>query len=174
MQTLESIFKRKSTRNYKPQQLPEDVLQTILEAGFASPVAMANYKSLHITVVQSQEYLDKINRITEDALFKITGERENHDFGAKTLILISSTPVHRPGTEYTNVGIVMENMVLAATDLGVDSVILGAAPAAVAQDVSLVRQLGIPDGYKPMLGVFLGYGAEDTPVTKHTISVNRI
>ena len=83
MQTLESIFKRKSTRNYKPEQLPEDVLQTILEAGFASPVAMANYKSLHITVVQSQEYLDKINRITEDALFKITGEREDQRLASK-------------------------------------------------------------------------------------------
>ncbi len=174
MNTLEAIAKRKSTRNYKPQQLSEEVLQTILKAAFAAPVAMANYSSLHITVVQSREYLDRVNAVTEEALFKITGQRENHDYGAKTLILISSTPVHRPGTEYTNVGIVMENMVLAATDLGIDSVILGAAPAAVAQDASLVRELGIPDGYKPMLGVFLGYGAEETPVREHIISVNRV
>ena len=174
MQTLEAIAKRKSTRNYKPEQISEDELQVILNAGFAAPVAMANYNSLHITVVQNQELLDKINAITKEAIFKITGVQEETDFGAKTLIFISSTPVHRPGTEYTNVGIVMENMVLAATDLGVDSVILGAAPAAVAQDASLVRELGIPDGYKPMLGVFFGYGAEDTPVREHTITVNRI
>ncbi len=174
MQTLDAIANRKSTRNYKPQQLPEETLQVILNAGFAAPVAMANYDSLHITVVQKQELLDKVNAVTEEALFHITGVRESHDFGAKTLILISSTPVHRPGTEYTNVGIVMENMVLAATDIGVDSVILGAAPAAVAQDKNLISDLGIPDGYKPMLGVFLGYGAEETPVRKHTITVNRV
>ena len=174
MQTLEVIAKRKSTRSYKPEQLSEDTLQQILKAGFAAPVAMANYDSLHITVVQSQSMLDKVNAVTEEALYQITGVRESHDFGAKTLILISSTPVHRPGTEYTNVGIVMENMVLAATDLGIASVILGAAPAAVAQDAALVKELGIPDGYKPMLGVFLGYGAEDTPARKHTIAVNRI
>ena len=174
MHTLEAIFNRKSTRNYKQEQLPENVLQVILKAGFAAPVAMANYGSLHITVVQNQDFLDKVNAVTEEALYKITGEREKHDMGAKTLILISSTPVHRPGTEYTNVGIVMENMVLAATDLGVDSVILGAAPAAVAQDAALVRALGIPDGYKPMLGVFFGYGAEETLVSKHEITVNRV
>lgn len=174
METLEAIKTRRSTRNYKPEQLPENVLQQILNAGFAAPVAMANYKSLHITVVQNQEYLDKINTVAEESIFKITGVRESHDFGAKTLILVSSTPVHRPGTEYINVGIVMENMVLAATDMGVDSVILGAAPAAVAQDASLVRALGIPEGYKPMVGAFFGDGAEETPVTKHTIAVNRI
>lgn len=174
MQTLEAIAKRKSTRSYKMQRISEDELQEILKAASASPVAMANYKSLHITVVENQELLGRIIAAGEEALAKITGVRESGDFGAKTLILVSSTPVHRPGTEYINAGIVIENMVLAATDMGIDSVILGAAPAAVAKDKALVQALGIPEGYTPLVGAFFGYGAEDTPVRKHTISVNRI
>ncbi len=174
MQTLEAIAKRKSTRNYKMQRISEEELQEILKAASAAPVAMANYKSLHITVVEKQEFLDKIIAAGEEALAKITGVRESGDFGAKTLILVSSTPVHRPGTEYINAGIVIENMVLAATGMGIDSVILGAAPAAVAQDKELVRELGIPEGYTPLVGAFFGYGAEETPVRGHTIAVNRI
>ena len=68
----------------------------------------------------------------------------------------------------------MENMVLAATELGIDSVILGGAPGAVAQDPQLMKDLKIPEGYTPMLGVFFGYGAEDTPVKEHTIAINRV
>ena len=174
MQTLEAIAKRKSTRNYKPQQIPEDALEAILKAGCAAPVAMANYDSLHITVVQSQELLDRVNTITAEMMFKVLGVRKSMDFGAKTLIFVSSAPIHRAGTEHANVGIVVENMVLAATDLGIDSVILGAAPAAVAEDKELVKDLGIPDGFTPLLGIFLGYGAEETPVKQHTIAINRV
>ena len=174
MNTLEAIAKRKSTRNYTPEQIPEDVLQTILKAGCAAPVAMARYDSLHLTVVQSQDLLDRINIATAEAISKALGVRENTDFGAKTLIFVSSTPIHRAGTEHANAGIVMENMVLAATDLGIDSVILGAAPAAVAQDSQLMKDLKIPEGYTPLLGVFLGYGAEETPVKEHTIAITRV
>ena len=174
MDTLEAIAKRKSTREYQNVQLPEDALQTILKAGFAAPIAMARYDSLHITVVQSKELLDRVNSATSEALYKITGERKSTDFGAKTLIFISSTPIHRAGTEYINVGIVGENMVLAATALGIDSVMLGAAPAAVAQDPVLTKDLGIPEGYKPMLGIFLGYGVRDEAAKEHTIHFNRV
>ncbi len=174
MNTLEAIAKRKSTRNYKPEQIPEGDLQTILQAGFAAPVAMAKYDSLHITVVQNPELLGKINKATEEVFFRLLGVRKNMDFGAKTLLFVSSKEVHRPGTDHANAGIVMENMVLAATALGIDSVILGGAPAAVAGDPELMKSLGIPEGFRPLLGCFLGYGAEEPPVKEHTISVNRV
>lgn len=174
MNTLEAIAKRRSTRAYTHRQIREEELDAILKAGCAAPVAMARYDSLHITVVQTQELLDRVNAVTEEALFKLIGRRRSMDFGARTLIFVSSTPIHRAGTECCNVGIVVENMVLAATDLGVDSVILGAAPAAVAQDEALMKDLGIPEGFRPILGIFLGYGAEDQPAKTHSISVNRV
>ena len=175
MNTLEAIAKRKSTRNYTPEQIPEEALQAILKAGFAAPVAMAKYDSLHITVVQNPELLAKINNATADMMEKIFGVRKNTDFGAKTLLFVSSVPAaHRAGMEYTNVGIVMENMVLAATALGIDSVILGGAPEVVSNTPELMQELGIPEGYKPLLGCCLGYGAEETPVKEHSISYNRV
>ena len=173
MQTLVAIAKRKSTRSYKPERISEEALQTILKAGCAAPVAMGNYASLHFTVVENPVLLEKINEAATEALLKL-GVQKNADYGAKTLILVSSTPVHRPGTDHANAGIVIENMVLAATSLGIDSVILGAAPAAVAQDRELLKALEIPDGFVPLLGAFFGYGTEATPPKEHTITVNRV
>ena len=52
MNALEAIAKRKSTRSDKSEQVSDQVLETILKAGFAAPVAMAKYDSLHVTVLQ--------------------------------------------------------------------------------------------------------------------------
>ena len=174
MNTLDAILARKSTRSYTPEQIPEEALQVILKAGCAAPVAMANYASLHITVVQNESLLEKVNDVSAEMLFKLFGTKRRADYGAKTLVLVSSAPIHRAGTDHANAGIVIENMVLAATDLGIDSVILGAAPAAVAQDSELMKELGIPEGFTPLLGAFFGYGTEDTPVKEHTIAINRV
>lgn len=57
----------------------------------------------------------------QDAVFKTIGIKKSLDYGAKTLIVVSSLPPHREGMDYANGGIVIENMVLAATDLGIDS-----------------------------------------------------
>jgi nitroreductase len=65
-------------------------------------------------------------------------------------------------------------MVLAATDLGIDSCIMGAPIAALAANSDLAERVGIPDGYTPVLGVVFGYAAEDTPAKEHIITVNRI
>ena len=174
MNTLEAIAKRTSTRSYTDRQIPEEALQTILIAGFAAPVAMANYESLHITVVQDEALLDKINLCAQEMMQKVTGTKKDMRFGAKTLVLVSSMPIHRTGMEYINVGIVIENMVLAATSLGIDSVILGAIPAAVAEKAELVQELGIPQGYRPLVGAFFGYATDPAPAKSHTISVNRV
>lgn len=75
---------------------------------------------------------------------------------------------------YANGGIVIENMVLAATDMGVDSCIMGAPVAALAENKKLLDEVGIPDGFIPVLGVVLGYAENDEPPKEHTISVNRV
>ena len=174
MNTLEAIAKRKSTRSFRPEQIPEDALQAILIAGRAAPVAMAQYEALHITIVQNRDLLTKILAYASEVAFQVTGTKKNMDYGEPTMIIVSSAPPLRPGMEFTNAGCIIENMVLAATDLGIDSVVLAGAPSALAQNEQLQRQLGIPEGYKPLLGASFGYGTEDAPAKEHTIAINRI
>ena len=175
MNTLDVIAKRKSTRAYKPEQISEESLDAIIKAGCAAPIAMAKYETLHITVIQNEEVIGKINEMTAEMFFKKMGVRKNTDFGAKTMVLVSTQhSILSHEMEYANVGIVIENMVIAATSLGIDSVILGGSPAIVAQDAELVASLGIPEGFRPVLGALFGYAANDEPAKTHTITVNRI
>ena len=60
MNTLDTIFARKSTRAYVSAQISDESLEMILRAAFASPVAMARYDSLHITVVQNEELIKEL------------------------------------------------------------------------------------------------------------------
>lgn len=174
MNTLEAIAKRVSVREYKPEQISEEALGIILDAGCSAPVASGKYDSLHITVVQTQEHLQRIMDTASDMVYKIMRVKKNMDFGAKTLVIVSSMPAALPGLEYANAACVLENMILAATALNIDNIIWGAAAAAVAQDESLKDQLGIPNGYTPLLCASFGYAVNAEPAKNHTISVNRI
>ena len=174
MNALEAITKRVSVRSYKPEQITEEELQTILQAGCAAPIAMAQYETLHITVVQNPQMLKKIYDNATEHVFKVMNVRKNFDFGAPTLILISSAPVLRPGMQYTNSGCVIENMAIAATELGIGSVVLAGAPFALAENEALQRELCIPEGFVPVLGIALGYSAGEEPAKQHTIAITRI
>lgn len=174
MNALDAIFSRKSTRAYKNEQISEENLQIIIKAGCAAPIGMARYDTLHITVVQSDELLAKIFDEAENAMFKQIGIRKNMNFGAKTVIVISSMPAYREGIEYAHAGFVIENMVIAATSLGIDSVVLGGPISAIAQSEELKNAIGIPEGFEPLLAVVLGYAVEDAPSKEHSISVNRV
>lgn len=174
MNTLEAIAKRTSIRKYKPEQITEEELEAILKAGFAAPIASAQYDTLHITVVQDPVLLQKVYDHQADYVLNTLNVRQVTDFGAPTLILVSSAPVKRPGMQFTNSGCVVENMVIAATALGIASVVLAGAPFALAENEQLQRELGIPKGFVPVLGAAIGYGAEDAVPKKHSITVNRV
>ena len=175
MNTLDAILSRKSTRAYTEQRISKDALENILKAAFASPIAMAQYESLHITVIESEDIIKEINELTAKMLFEKTGMKKNTDFGAKTMVMVSIAPsILSHEMECINAGIVVENMVLAATDIGIDSVILGGAPAIVSQNPDVMQKLGIPKGFSPVLGAVFGYAVEEAPAKVHTISVNRV
>ena len=107
-------------------------------------------------------------------VFAAIGIRKSLDYGAKTFVIVSSKPSQRVGMDYANGGIVIENMVLAATDMGIDSCIMGAPVAALAENNELSRKIGIPEGFIPVLGAVFGYAANVETAKEHIISVNRI
>ena len=174
METLEAIAKRTSTRKFKETQISEENLQAILKAGMAAPVGSGAYNSLHITVVQNQSVFSKINAAVTELIFKMMGKKMDKNFGAPTMIFVSSKPAMMPGLEYANTACVLENMAIAATSLGIDNIIWGGASSAVEQNAELRKILEIPEGYKPILCISLGYASEDEIPKKHEITVNKI
>ena len=174
MNTLEAIAKRVSIRSYQPEQIPEEALQTILKAGMAAPVGSGAYDTLHLTVIQDMGILNEISEAINDLVFKVLGRRMNKNFGAPTMIVVSAKPGHIPGIEMANAATVLENMTLAATDLGLASIIQGGASAVLAQNAELRAKVQIPEGFQPALAISVGYGVSAEPAKQHVISVNRI
>ena len=173
METLKAIVKRKSTRSYKQDQIPDNMLNTILAAGCAAPVGMGKYGSLHLTVIQDKTVLKNISA----SVSKMMNMEADMLYGAPTIVLISSHDVDIPGIDYANVGCVLENMAIAAADQKIDNCIVWGAGMAVSADIQLAKALKIPEGFKPVGSIALGYATTPNETEKElniTISMNRV
>ena len=175
METMKAIAKRKSTRDFKPDQVPEDILQKILGAAYAAPVGLGEYNTIQLTVVQDPAMLDTLREAASKAF---AGAGKNVFYGAPTLIIVSCTAGQVPELAMANAACIVENMMLAATDLGVDSVYIWSTVPAFRAQPPLARDIGLPGGFRPFASVALGYAASpddsEKDMTKATMPINRV
>ncbi|MCD7918805.1 MAG: nitroreductase family protein [Clostridiales bacterium] len=169
MQTLEAIAKRKSTRDFDPNQaVPDEVVDTIVKAGCQAPIGGNQRDSLHLTVCSNRDILDEINPATARDFF----------YGAPVVVFVSAAPKQMaPSVEYANAACVIENMLIAATDAGVDNIYLWGAVQALARNPELCAKMGIPEGFKPVSAAALGYslsGASQPRELSVSLSANYI
>lgn len=175
METLKAIVKRKSTRAFLPEkQIPKTDLEKILAAGCAAPVGMGDYGSLHLTVIKKPEALAAITKVVQETL-----EMDKDVlYGAPVFVIVSTSKKQKAlNIHFANAACVAENMLIAATDMGIDSLYLWGAAHVIAGNDELCRQFNIPDGFKPVSGVALGYAVEKYSAEKKfgiTLSINYV
>ena len=164
MNVLEAISNRRSHRAYKEEQLPEDILSTILRAGLEAPSAR-NHQPWHFSVVQNKDLIQKIH----DEAAMVMGKGGSPRFADPDFQIFYHAPTvvfvfGEKDFSWTEVdcGIAVQNMALAAEGMGIGSVILGLPKPAFqgrkADD--LRKRLACPDGYDFVIAISLGY-AED-------------
>lgn len=171
MNTMEAICSRKSVRNYTGEPVTAEELNVILKAANASPVGMGQFESLHLTVITRKELLDKIEKATA-AMF---GKPDLHPlYHAPMLILVSSRKPEpmRENVAYSNAAIMVHNMALAATELGVGHCDIWGAVAAASHDPEILAELKLPEGFIPCCAICLGKTAET--YEQRTIPMDRI
>ena len=175
MELMKAISMRKSTRNYKSEQINDESLNTILTAGCAAPVGMGAYNGVHITVIQNPDLLDRITKATANL---IGNPNAKPLYGAPTLVIVSGKPNDKaPNIELANAACIVENMALAATNLSLGSVYVLGPVFALNTDKELLKDLNLPEGFVPAAGILLGNPTE--PLTsekelKQTIQLNII
>ncbi len=165
-EVLSTIKNRRSVRKYKSEQISEEDLKLILEAGIYAPSAH-NQQTWHFTVIQSPELLRNINNIVREGMANSEVEwihkmGSNPDFqvtyDAPTLIVVSGKA---DGIAWqTDCSAAIQNMLLAAESLGIGSVWLGLLRFYFNNEQELPG-LGIPEGYVPHYGVSFGYNANE-------------
>ena len=166
MYISEAILGRKSVRAYMDKPVSNNDLEKIVEAGRWAP----NAGPFQISVVRNAGLRKKINNSTHKAMLESGIEFAQKRaslpgyqplYGAPVLILLSA-PVDLPNGPF-NAALAAENMILAATGLGLGSCFL-LSPTRVLDgrhDPELVTEAGIPDGYKLQCALIVGHPAAE-------------
>jgi nitroreductase len=158
METLKTLFTRQSVRSYLSNQISKEELDTLLKAALAAPTGRGKFGDIHLTVVQNEELLGKITAYVA----KVAGDPAMKPFyGAPTVIIVSCIP--NGNIHYANAACMVENMAIAATDLGLGSVYLWGFLTAVNQNPDLVRELRLPEGFVPTSALAVGHPFSPLP-----------
>jgi nitroreductase len=166
MQTLEAIERRRSVRSYRSEQVRDEDLERVLQAGLRAPHA----GPFLVSVVQKPTLLRDIADAALEAMKNSPVEflRQqaatpgyNPLYGAPTLILLTSPAEAMNGA--ANCALAAESIILAATDLGLGTCYMGSPSSALngPRGKDLARAIGIPDGYVFRSSVAIGYSGQD-------------
>jgi nitroreductase len=155
--TLKDLKKRRSIRKYKPEQITDEELDAVLEAGTYAPTGMGT-QAVKIVVVQNKTIISKLQQLNAAVL---NNPKAKPFFGAPTVVnvLVDSTKV----TPVENGSLVIGNMLNAASALGLGSCWINRAREVFATDEgkAYLKKWGIPEGYIGVGHVILGYPDEE-------------
>jgi nitroreductase len=147
---VETIFSRRSIRKYTKEPVSEGDIKTLLEAAMAAP-SSSNRKPWHFVVVTEREVLDRL--------------ADAHSYGkmlhdAPLCVSVCGDTKVSERIWVQDCSAATENLLLAATALGLGAVWLGVYPSEDrVRDVR--RLLGIPECVVPLNLISIGHPAEE-------------
>ncbi|MGE5561185.1 MAG: nitroreductase family protein [Chloroflexota bacterium] len=170
-ETMKSLLTRRSIRSFETRQVPDDLLQQIVEAGRYAATGMGR-QPWHFTVVQNRALLDWIVAENVKAILASGNERTierakdpNYDnfYHAPTVIVVSGTG--EGSIVIADCANAMQNMAVAAHSLGLGSCYLASFSMAFRDGrmPELAQRLGVPEGFTPMFALAVGYAAGPAP-----------
>ena len=114
-EVLQNILSRRSVRDFKEEQIKDEELKLILEAGTYAPSGM-NKQSWQFTVIQNKEKIELLAKVVREAL----GRDAGYNFYAPpTLIMLSNDRDNTNGL--ADCACALENIFLMANSLEIGS-----------------------------------------------------
>lgn len=147
MEFTELINKRYSVRGYKTDPVEDEKLQQVLEAARIAPTA-ANRQPFHVIVIHTEGREEELRRIYDRDWF----------VQAPIILVVcgeqSKAWVRHDKANYgvVDAAIVMDHMILEATNQGLGTCWIGAFDAEITRDI-----LGLPDHIDPIVMTPLGH-----------------
>ena len=157
-QVLESLLTRRSVRQYKPDPVPEELLQKILEAGSYAASGMGKQPSI-VLAITDKAIRDQLSRLNAS----IMGSDRDPFYGAPAVLVVLSDR-DRPTYLYDG-SLVMANLMQAAHALGLGSCWIHRAKEEfeLPEGKELLRSLGIEGNYEGIGHCIIGYAADPEP-----------
>lgn len=149
METLEAIYNRRSCRNYTDEPVTEEEIEILLRAAFSAPTAV-NGQPWEFIVINENEILDKIRDKLKFAGYK----------APLAIVVCGNSKIGLKGQDkdlwICDCSAAIENMLLAATDIGLGTVWIGIFP--IESNMNTLRKiLDIPEHVKPLGMVYVGH-----------------
>ena len=159
-ETLKTLIERRSCRSYKPDPIPAEILDQILEAGTYAATGMGRQSPIMIAVTNKKvrDQLSKMNAA-------VMGASNDPFYGAPVVIIVLAD---RSVPTYLYDGsLVMGNLMNAAHALGIASCWIHRAKEEFNSDEgkAILKQLGIEGDYEGIGHCILGYAAQEIKAT---------
>lgn len=161
-ETIKAIQTRRSIRKYKPDMVPEEIIEKIIEAGTYAATGRGTQSPI-IIAVTNKEVRDKLSKMNAE----IMGTPNMDPFYGAPVVLIVLADKTRPTYLYDG-SLVMGNLMLAAHDLGIGSCWIHRAKEEfeLPEGKELLKSLGIEGDYEGIGHCILGYADGEEPVAK--------
>ena len=161
---IDAIMARRSIRQYKETPVPRELLQKIAECGVNAPNAM-NKQEWEVRILDDANYMNEVTELMKQEMPQFVNSDapgfRNAFRNAMALIAVAC-PDDEMGMTLINVGLMGENMCLAAQELGLGTCIMAAPSIFMNSSASAkpyLDKLGFTPGYK--LRYFLAVGYPD-------------
>ena len=157
-EVLEAIKKRSSTRGYTSQELTQEQLQAVIQAGLQAPTA-ANRQEIHFTVLAGDHPVLKEIEDEKNRLRGLTAVQHNFYYEAPTVVILSADSAFRWSA--LDAGIAVENMALAAEAMGLGNLIIGCIYDVLRGEKREYYSniLKFPENYEYEIAIALGHKA---------------
>lgn len=159
---MEKLKSRRSIRKYKPDAIPQDILDQIIKAGLYAANGMG-YQNTIIVQVTNKDIRDKISKMN----CEIGGWKEGFDpfYGAPAMLIVLAKKDW--ANRVYDGSLVMGNLMLAAHELGVGSCWIHRAKEEFETEwgKELLKSLGIEEEYEGIGHCALGYAEGNIPKT---------
>ena len=158
-QSLQTLLTRRSIRRFKPDMLPRETIDTIMEAGLYAPSGMNTQNTVIVAIT---------DKATRDALARdnaaVMGSDRDPFYGAPVVLVVLAQPERR--THVHDGSLVMGNLMLAAHALGVGSCWIHRAEETFAMPAwkEFLSSLGLEGDYVGIGNCILGYPDGEPPV----------
>lgn len=156
---IDEIKSRRSVRKYKPDMVPQDILDQIIEAGTYAATGMGKQSPI-IVAVTNKELRDRLSAMNA----AVMGTASDPFYGAPVVLIVLADK--NIGTFQYDGSLVMGNLMLAAHSLGISSCWIHRAKEEFEspEGKEILKSLGIEGDYEGIGHCILGYAADDAAV----------
>jgi len=163
-ETIQTLLKRRACRNFKPDPVPREVLEQVLEAGTYAPTGMGKQSPI-ILAVTNKELRDRLSKMNADIIRKSAGPNgppEGFDpfYGAPVVLVVLAD--RKFFTHQYDGSLVLGNLMNAAEALGLGSIWIHRAKEEFDSEEgkAILKELGVEGDYEGIGHCVLGYRAE--------------